>query len=272
LNRCLPPTRTAYLVSSDSYWGPVGVPVGLTLVVIVAGAIWVLRPLGMLPMAVSFLATLATLVGVLAATGQSFFAVWHSGPATGLFYWARVVLSPETLIFVFFMMSDPQTTPTSRTGRVVFGITTALVASGLIAVQPTEYGVKLALLASLTVSSILVPLLDRLGHRREQIDPSAPSQPSRPPSLLSRLRITAARPAVVAAAIITVVAPAYTTALADNEQLLQLEQSGSENGIHKPSQPIPGLPADPGSGQAEPQATPAPLLASVNAVTTVYEP
>jgi hypothetical protein len=65
---------------------------------------------GMLPMAASFLATLAVLVGVLAATSHGFFAVWHFGPVTGLFYWVTIVLSPETLIFVFFMMSDPSDT------------------------------------------------------------------------------------------------------------------------------------------------------------------
>lgn len=57
----------------------------LATAVILAGAIWVLRPLGMFPMALSFLAALAVLIGVLAAAGQGFFAIWHAGPVTGLF-------------------------------------------------------------------------------------------------------------------------------------------------------------------------------------------
>jgi hypothetical protein len=210
------------------YWGPLGVPVGLTLAVIVAGALWVLRPLGMLPMAGSFLATLAVLVGALAATGQSFFAIWHPGPVTGLFYWVTIVLSPETLIFVFFMMSDPQTAPRSPSGRIVFGAATALVAAGLIAFQPTEFGVKLGLLSSLTVTSALVPLLERLVRRqgrRQRSETAGPWGRFRP--LLTRVRAAASRPAIIAAAILAVGGPIYTSALADNQRLLRLEQGRS---------------------------------------------
>jgi hypothetical protein len=208
------------------YWGPAGPSVGVTLVVILAGAIWVLRPLGMLPMAVSFLATLAVLVGVLAATGHGFFAVWHFGPVTGLFYWVTIVLSPETLIFVFFMMSDPQTAPRSRVGRIGFGMITALVAAALIAWQPTEFGVKLAILSSLTATSALMPFLDRIG-RRERAEASATAAaPSPPTTVLAHVR-AAVPPWIVAATVTTVGALAYTVTLAYNEQLLLMEQGGA---------------------------------------------
>jgi Na+-translocating ferredoxin:NAD+ oxidoreductase RnfD subunit len=206
------------------YWGPPAAPVGLTAAVILGGALWILRPLRMLPMAVSFLATLALAIGALAAAGHSFFAIWHSGPVTGLFYWATIVLSPETLIFVFFMMSDPQTTPRSRRARVGFGIATALVATGLIAVQPTEFGVKLGLLSSLTVASVLVPLLDRRDRRDPARSAAAPAPG--PPS--PRRRVW--HPATVAAAAIAVGAVAFTLSLAGNEQLLRMEQGGSGHG------------------------------------------
>lgn len=207
------------------YWGPLAGGGGLATAVILIGAIWVLRPLGMLPMTVSFLATLAMLVAVLAAVGHGFFAIWHSGPVTGLFYWATVVLSPETLIFVFFMMSDPQTAPKTRAGRVGFGMITALVATGLIALQPTEFGVKLALLSSLTVTSALVPLLDRIG-RRTTVERSVAVQSSA--SLYALLRhLRAVSPVVVAATVITFGALAYTVTLAFDEQLLLMEQGAS---------------------------------------------
>ncbi len=81
-------------------------------------------------MAVSFLVPLAVLVGLLAASGQRFVAIWHDGPVAGLSYWSTIAWSPEVLIFVFFMISDPQTAPRSPRGRVVYGVLTALVVPG----------------------------------------------------------------------------------------------------------------------------------------------
>lgn len=114
---------------------------------------------------------------------------------------------------------DPQTAPRTRTGRIGFGIVTALVAAGLIALQPTEFGVKLGLLASLTVTSALVPFLDRIG-RHNRVDRAV--QSSAPPFTRA-----AVPPVVVAAAVITVGALIYTVTLAFDEQLLLLEQGAS---------------------------------------------
>jgi hypothetical protein len=131
-------------------------------------------------------------VAVLVAAGNSFFAIWHSGPVTGLFYWATIVLSPETLIFVFFMMSDPQTAPRSPGGRIAFGAMTALAAVALIAFQPTEYGVKVALLSSLTVTAALMPSIEGLGLRLGRREASVAARPSTPSRLLPRrLRVSA---------------------------------------------------------------------------------
>jgi Na+-transporting NADH:ubiquinone oxidoreductase subunit NqrB len=189
------------------YWGPLGVPVVLT---------------------VSFLATFAVLVGMLAASGHGFFATWQSGPVTGWLYWTTIVLSPETLIFVFFMMSDPQTTPGSRTGRIAFGVASAAIATGLIATQSTETGVKLALLSSLTVTTALMLILDRvrrhrMQHREVPATSAATEQPRRLPE---RLRI-AALP-IMASTVLAVGAVIYTASLAYNEALLLLEQGSSD--------------------------------------------
>ena len=109
-------------------------------------------------MTLSFLSTVAVLVGVLAAAGQGFFAIWHCGPVT-------------------------------------------------------------AILASLTVTSLLVPLLDRAGHRGP-VDRSAPLRSSAPPyPFLTKLRAVAP---LVAATVITVGALVHTVTLAFDDLLLLL--------------------------------------------------
>src|SRR5205814_10349016 len=98
-----------------------------------------------------------------------FFAFWHTGPVTGASYWVNLALSPEVLVFVFFMMSDPQTAPASAAGRRRYGTLTAVTAAALLLFQRTEFGIKLAILASLTVSCARVPAMDRragAGRRR----------------------------------------------------------------------------------------------------------
>jgi Na+-transporting NADH:ubiquinone oxidoreductase subunit NqrB len=62
------------------------------------------------------------------------------------------------LIFAFFMISDPRTTPDRRAGRVLFAI---LVALGAAFVQYRLFRTN-GLLWSLAVFSPLVPLIDRL--------------------------------------------------------------------------------------------------------------
>src|SRR5438874_13597505 len=62
------------------------------------------------------------------------------------------------LLFTFFMISDPKTTPDSRLGRVVFA---ALVALGAGYVQFVLFRTN-GLLWSLAAMSTFVPLIDRL--------------------------------------------------------------------------------------------------------------
>ncbi|HEY2954025.1 MAG TPA: RnfABCDGE type electron transport complex subunit D [Candidatus Eisenbacteria bacterium] len=85
--------------------------------------------------------------------------------------------SGALLLFAFFMISDPRTTPRSRTGRVLFA---ALVAAGAAAVPFLLYRTN-GLLWSLAALSPLVPLLDRWlpGPRYEWSHPvaTAPKPP-----------------------------------------------------------------------------------------------
>lgn len=205
------------------WWGPwTGLPVVLATTVLVAGAVWVLRQVGMVPMVLAFLATFGALIGLETLVGDGgFYAIWHPVRVTGAFYWMNVVLSPEVLIFVFFMMSDPQTAPRTPPGRVVFGVVTAVVAAALVVVQPTEFGVKLGILASLTFTCALVPLIDAVVRRSSAGVEGTTAPPDvRRRAVLSALR----RPAVIAAVIIAVAAPLNTLALADDEQLILLER------------------------------------------------
>jgi enediyne biosynthesis protein E5 len=64
--------------------------------------------------------------------------------------------SGALLLFAFFMVSDPKTTPDSRIGRVLFA---ALVAFGGWFVQFRLFGTN-GLLWSLAVCSLMVPLID----------------------------------------------------------------------------------------------------------------
>jgi enediyne biosynthesis protein E5 len=67
--------------------------------------------------------------------------------------------SGALLLFTFFMISDPKTTPDSRAGRVLFA---ALVACGAWYVQFRLFRTN-GLLWSLAACSTLVPLIDRLA-------------------------------------------------------------------------------------------------------------
>jgi Na+-transporting NADH:ubiquinone oxidoreductase subunit NqrB len=79
--------------------------------------------------------------------------------------------SGALLLFTFFMISDPKTTPDSRVGRVVFA---ALVAYGAWYVQFRLFRTN-GLLWSLAACSMVVPLINRLVPGLRYAWPSAPS-------------------------------------------------------------------------------------------------
>ena len=145
------------------WWGPFGLRVAAAVAVIVAGGIWILRPLGLLPTAVSFLGTFAVLVGVLAISGHTFYAIWHRGPVGGVSYWVDICGSPEVLIFALFMITDPQTAPRAPGRRIIYGAGIAVGASALVAMQGTEYGIKVGILAALTVACAVIRIRARSG-------------------------------------------------------------------------------------------------------------
>jgi len=90
------------------------------------------------------------------------FHPWAFTPVCGIDFWRVIVTSPEVLIFLFFMITDPKTVPTGQVGRIVFGLLVAIASTLLIAPQTNEFNTKVALLAGLVLVCAARPLLDRL--------------------------------------------------------------------------------------------------------------
>ena len=85
-------------------------------------------------------------IGVLALAGHTMTARWHLGPITGFHFWWVLITSPEVLVFLFFMITDPKTAPRSPGGRLVYAVSLGLLAPLLIAPTTTEFAAKVALL------------------------------------------------------------------------------------------------------------------------------
>lgn len=205
------------------WWGPLDAPVLAALVVIVLGALWILRAVRMLAMALSFLVPFGALIAIFAAAGNSFVAIWSQTPISGFDYWLKICTSPELLVFVFFMMSDPATAAKTPRGRIIYGAATALVAAGLVSAQPTEYGIKVAILASLTLVCAFVPMIDaaarRVSARRDALAHAPPAARRLRPAGLRAVSAT-----TIAVAMIAVTAVVGTAALADNRDLVYIER------------------------------------------------
>lgn len=216
------------------WWGRYGSgPVLAAMAVILFGGYWVLKPVRMHAMVTAFLVTFGVVVGIYALAGRSFIAIWHQGPVSGMSYWVDIVCSPELLIFVFFMISDPQTAPKSPRGRMFFGVGTALVAAALLLPQSTEFGIKLSILSSLTFTCALVPFIEGAVARRQARRLVTEGDEPAPPAVPARRKITAAvlTPTIVAAAIIALAAPIDTSTLVGNKGVVNIERglTGSRN-------------------------------------------
>ncbi|MGH9072246.1 MAG: hypothetical protein ACRDX8_14045, partial [Acidimicrobiales bacterium] len=218
----------AHVFPQYLWWGPYDSPgVIASFLVIVAGAAWVLRPVRMIAMAAAFLSTFWVAVAILAATGAGFFAIWHSGAVSGATYWAYIAASPEVLIFVFFMMSDPQTAPKDRSGRMLYGALTALVAAGLLGAQPSEFGIKVSILGALVLSCALVPAWRSvLAHRGREVahGSGVGTKASQRRGTFQRFRVGLGRPVILATLVIAVAVPADTAALVNNTQVVLIER------------------------------------------------
>jgi Na+-translocating ferredoxin:NAD+ oxidoreductase RnfD subunit len=143
----------------DFWWGPMSAWLVVALVVIVTGGFAILRRLHLLRVALGFWASFAAGIGVLALAGHSMTARWHLGPITGLHLWWVLITSPEVLVFLFFMITDPKTAPRLPRARLVYAVSLGLLASVLIAPTTTEFAAKVALLGALAIVCVAMPLL-----------------------------------------------------------------------------------------------------------------
>jgi Na+-transporting NADH:ubiquinone oxidoreductase subunit NqrB len=146
----------------DFWWAPLEGGMLAAYAVILTGGVLITRRIGLLAAAATFWVALAAGVGLLAASGHCMVARWAFSPVCGFDYWRVIVTSPEVLIFMFFMITDPRTLPTGRVGRVVFGLLVAIASTLLMAPQTNEFGTKVALLGGLVVVCALRPLVERL--------------------------------------------------------------------------------------------------------------
>jgi Na+-translocating ferredoxin:NAD+ oxidoreductase RnfD subunit len=143
----------------DFWWGPMSVWLGLALGVIVAGGFAILLRLGLLRVALGFWASFAAGIGVLALTGHAMTARWHLGPIAGFHLWWVLITSPEVLVFLFFMITDPKTAPRSPTARLTYAVALGVLAAAMIAPTTTEFAAKVALLGSLAVVCLVLAVL-----------------------------------------------------------------------------------------------------------------
>ncbi len=145
----------------DLWWGPWSIGLALTYLVVLGGGLAITRRLHLLRVSVTFWAVFAALMAVLALSGHSMTARWHLGPVEGVDYWTTLALSPEILIFLFFMITDPRTAARGRSASVLYAGAVAGTSAVLVSFQHTEYATKVALLAGLVVVCAFRPLLER---------------------------------------------------------------------------------------------------------------
>ncbi len=149
----------------DFWWGPMSWWMVLALAIIVAGGFTILRRLHLLRVALFFWAAFAIGIAVLAIAGHVMTAHWYVGSITGWHLWWVLVTSPEVLVFLFFMITDPKTAPADGRARVVYAVTLGLLAALLIAPTRTEFAAKVALLSALTIVCAARPLLAYVPRR-----------------------------------------------------------------------------------------------------------
>ncbi len=146
------------------WWGPMSFWLALALAIIIGGGFAILRRLRLLHIAVTFWVTFVASIAVLAASGHDMTASWHLGPVSDWYFWRVLAFSPEILVFLFFMITDPKTIPAGKVGRRVYAVAIGLLAALLLAPQTTEFGSKVAVLSALAIVCAARPLLVLLAE------------------------------------------------------------------------------------------------------------
>ena len=108
----------------DFWWAPLNIWMIAAYAVIIAGGLLITRRLHLLALAATFWVALGRRRDP-RRLGHCMTANWAFAPVCGFDFWRVIVTSPEVLIFLFFMITDPKTVPAGRVGRVVFGLLVA---------------------------------------------------------------------------------------------------------------------------------------------------
>ena len=143
----------------EFWWGPMSPWLALAIAIIVTGGLAILLRLRLLGIAIGFWVTFVASIAVLAASGHAMTARWHLGPVSDWYFWQVLAFSPEILVFLFFMITDPKTIPSGRTGRRVYAVAIGLLAALLAAPQTTEFATKVAVLSALFIVCAARPLI-----------------------------------------------------------------------------------------------------------------
>jgi Na+-translocating ferredoxin:NAD+ oxidoreductase RnfD subunit len=146
----------------DFWWAPLNGWMITAYAVILVGGLLITRRLHLLSVAITFWVAFAIGIGILAGSGHCMTARWAFAPVCGVDFWRVIVTSPEVLIFLLFMITDPKTAPAGAVARVLFGLLVAILSTLLMAPQTNEFGAKVGLLAGLVILCAARPLLDRL--------------------------------------------------------------------------------------------------------------
>lgn len=197
----------------DFWWAPLDFWMAAAYLIILVGGLLITRRLRLLIMAASFWLALVAGIGVLALSGHCMTAAWALQPVCGPSFWWVIASSPEVLIFLFFMITDPKTIPEGGAARVAFAICLGLVCTLLIAPHTTEFGAKVGLLGGLVLLTPLRPVFDRL-LTRDRAGSLLPSPGTTPVRLFARGAVLGALVVVVAVGILAAGAPARETARA----------------------------------------------------------
>jgi hypothetical protein len=208
----------------DFWWAPLNGWMIAAYAVILVGGLLITRRLSLLGLAASYWVTLALGLGLLAGAGHCMTANWAFSPVCGFDFWRVVVTSPEVLIFLFFMITDPKTVPTGRVGRIAFGMLVALASTLLMAPQTDEWGTKVGLLAGLVVISLARPVLDRVmpepKSAEDRIGTFARQFPGNGWAVAPRLALAALAVMVIGGGIVAAGVPARGVVLDNTDEML----------------------------------------------------
>lgn len=238
----------------DFWWAPFDGWMIAAYAIILAGGLLITARLHLLGMSAAFWLTLAAGIGILAASGHCMTARWSFEPVCGAHFWWVIVLSPEILIFLFFMITDPKTTPAGRVGRIVFGSAVAMMCTLLIAPQTTEFGAKVALLSGLVVLCVARLFLEKLlparGSERDRLGPFLTRMGRRgegylvPGRALARGAIIGATIVLLGTAVVAAGAPAREAFVATSRPTSG-SGAGSAPDVHVDPSALPRVSVDP---------------------------